>query len=220
MDYRPSKYTIDTVRSTDNAVIDNYIHDIGALFYDSCGIVRGYTYNTLIAYNSIMNVSYDAISAGWGWGHGGLDMNATTDQFKYGVFTGNAIVCNYIFNAPSITSDSGSIYTLGRQQDMIIEGNYINGSTEQGIYLDGLSNGITVTHNVLENVARNFVTRGQENHVYENHISGAPFASAIQPELGGQVYVDYTNCSEEIRLSVIRFCGVRIPFDGYTRPTA
>ncbi|MBS7263119.1 MAG: right-handed parallel beta-helix repeat-containing protein, partial [Eubacteriales bacterium] len=217
-DFSPSKYQIDKVRSTDNAIIDNYVHNVGAVFYDSVGIVRGYAYNTIIAYNSVRDNYYDAFSIGWGWGHGGKDMNATADQFKYGVFTGNAVVCNYVSNSPSLLADGGSIYTLGRQQDMIIEGNYINGSSEQGIYLDNGSNGIIVKHNVLENVVRNFVIRGQANTVKENYISGAPFASALQPEYGGVFDVDYTNCSEETRLSVIRSSGTRVDFDELAHP--
>ncbi|MBS7263120.1 MAG: right-handed parallel beta-helix repeat-containing protein [Eubacteriales bacterium] len=218
VDFRPSKSSLDKVRSTDNAIIDNYVHNVGAIFYDSVGIVRGYAYNTIVAYNTVRDNPYTAFSIGWGWGHGGVDMNATTDQFPYGVFTGNAVICNYIANSPALLADGGSIYTLGRQQDMIIEGNYINGSTEQGIYLDNGSNGIVVRRNVLENVVRNFVVRGQANTVKANYISDAPYESALQPELGGVFDVNYANCSKSIRRSVIRSCGTRVAFDELAHP--
>lgn len=212
LDYNPrtSQYTL--IRSVDNLIIDNTIHNIGAEYYDACGIVRGYTYNTIVAYNTITDIPYTGMSIGWGWGHGTGDREQTEKKYPDGMFSGNAVLCNRIDNACQILADGGGIYTLGRQDNMLIAGNYITKIGEQGIYLDNGSGNITVRDNVLLDVVRNFVVRGHDNTVVSNYIQEAPYADGIQPEFGGVFSIDYTNCSDALRDSIIVGAGTRIPY--------
>ena len=212
LDYSPRTSQLSLIRSIDNLIIDNTIHNIGAEYYDACGIVRGYTYNTIVAYNTITDVPYTGMSIGWGWGHGKGDREQTETQFPDGMFSGNAILCNRVNNAMQLLADGGGIYTLGRQDNMLIAGNYITNIGEQGIYLDNGSGNITVRDNVILDVVRNFVVRGHDNTVVSNYIQEADYTDAIQPELGGVSSIDYTNCSDALRDSVIVGAGTRVPY--------
>ena len=152
------------------------------------------------------------MSIGWGWGHGTGDREQTEKKFPDGMFSGNAVLCNRIDKACQILADGGGIYTLGRQDNMLIAGNYVTNIGEQGIYLDNGSGNITVRDNVLLDVVRNFVVRGHDNTVVSNYIQEAPYADGIQPEFGGIFSIDYTNCSDALRDSIIVGAGTRVPY--------
>jgi hypothetical protein len=132
-----------------NFISNNYITGIGRDYYQSVGIMAGYTDTTVIEHNELTDMPYSAISVGWGW----ADVpNAARN---------NVVSYNKISNVLNMMADGGGIYTLSRQPGTQIVGNHIydlrrpptaGGFTNGGIFLDDGSNLITVQDNVLHNV--------------------------------------------------------------------
>jgi hypothetical protein len=145
-----------------NAVVNNYIHDCGAEYWDSIGVFAGYTEETVIAHNEICDLPYSGVSVGWGWGEedaGGGDPSYQ-QPFKYQTPTpakNNRIEYNHIHGVMSKTDDGGGIYMLGNQPGTIIRGNHIHDCKNptskrgwsQGIYLDEGSGFIEIAGNLV-----------------------------------------------------------------------
>jgi hypothetical protein len=132
----------------DNEIRNNSITRIGAEYYDAVGVFIGYAAGTVVDHNEIADVPYSGISVGWGW----------TDK-AYGNLRNNRITNNRIRDFMTVLNDGGGIYTLSRQDDTVISGNYIyNNHRDYGsIYLDLGSHGITVTSNVISDRVTNWV---------------------------------------------------------------
>ncbi|RTE08116.1 right-handed parallel beta-helix repeat-containing protein [Paenibacillus whitsoniae] len=129
----------------DNQVRNNYISLIGQEYFDAVGIFVGYASGTVIDHNEIANVPYTGISVGWGW----------TDK-AYASLTHNRITNNRIHDYMLTLNDGGGIYTLSRQDNSEISGNYLyNNHHDYGsIYLDLGSQGFKITSNVISDPKR------------------------------------------------------------------
>ena len=145
----------------DNAILNNYIHDVCVDYKGGVGVFAGYTDGTIIAHNEICNLPYSGISVGWGWGHedaGGCPPHGY-HPFDYDTPTpakNNRIEFNHIHHIMQEMDDGGAVYTLSNQPGTIIRGNHIHdnlaGGGPGGIYLDQGSGFIEVTDNLVYNV--------------------------------------------------------------------
>jgi hypothetical protein len=142
------KNTTGTKMVKDNIIKNNYIHQIGREYQNAVGIFVGYASGTTVDHNEIFDVPYSAISIGWGW----------TDKRNESL-QNNHITNNLIHDFMTTLNDGGAIYTLSRQDDSVISGNYIhhNHNDFGSIYLDQGSYGFTVTSNVVSDPVSNWV---------------------------------------------------------------
>ncbi|MBE6631922.1 MAG: right-handed parallel beta-helix repeat-containing protein [Ruminococcaceae bacterium] len=145
---------------------DNLIENVACVYAGGEGISVGYTKDSSVSYNTLRDLPYTAISLGWGWG--GRD---SRDMNKCSTFCRNRICNNYIENVMNVLFDGGGIYTLGRNDDSLISGNYIkNVNNDYGaIYLDDGSVGFTVKDNVIIDCHRNYIYKGDYNYISGNY---------------------------------------------------
>ena len=160
-----------------NTVTDNRIKNVGAGYSSACGIMVGYVKDADISYNTLSDLPYTAISFGWGWGFNGQEMRGGFYEDENGkfLFGGSTISHNTIENIMNVLFDGGGIYTLGRNDDTEISGNYIASVNNDygGIYLDNGSQGFTVTDNVLISCHRNYIYKGDFNEIFGNYAKKA-----------------------------------------------
>ena len=151
---------------TGDKIVNNLVSGIGTEFEGSVGIAAGYPKDILIACNEISNAPYSGISVGYGWSD------------KDSAMKNNRILYNEIHSTSQMLCDAGGIYTLSKQPDSEIIGNYIHDINlpdgadyaTSGIYMDEQTAGFTVTNNVINNawgVGRN---NNGENDYRENKI--------------------------------------------------
>ncbi len=132
---------------TDDRIVNNRVLHIGTDYESSVGICAGYPRNILIANNEVAYAPYTGISVGFGWSNAD---NAMRD---------NRILNNEIHHTSQILCDAGGIYTLSKQPNSEMSGNYIHDIVlpewadygTSGIYMDEQTEGYTVKNNVLEN---------------------------------------------------------------------
>jgi hypothetical protein len=135
------------VISDRNVLSNNYISRTGRDYFQTVGIMLGYTQDTLVEHNELSEMPYSGISVGWGWAD--QDNAAANSTIRY----------NKIERVLELMGDGGGIYTLSRQPGTSIVENHVHditrlplhGFTLSGIYLDQGSNFITVRDNVLTN---------------------------------------------------------------------
>lgn len=141
---------------TGDRIVNNQVMYIGTDYESSVGIGAGYPRNILIANNEISYAPYTGISVGFGW------TSADNAMRK------NRILNNEIHHTSQVLCDAGGIYTLSKQPDSEMSGNYIHDIVlpewadygTNGIYMDEQTSGYTVKDNVIENaygIARNQV---------------------------------------------------------------
>jgi hypothetical protein len=147
-----------------NAVVNNFIHDVAVEYRGGVGVFAGYTDGTVIAHNEIRALPYSGVSIGWGWGEEDAGGSPNYYQpFKYDTPTPaqkNRIEYNHIHGVMGSSNDGGAIYTLGNIPGSILRGNHIhdNGHLDKnrgapgGIYLDEGSGFIEVTGNLVYRV--------------------------------------------------------------------
>lgn len=132
-----------------NLIKNNYIAQIGRDYYQSVGIMAGYTDTTVIEHNELTDMPYSGISVGWGW----ADVPSAARN--------NYVYYNKVSNVLNMMADGGAIYTLSRQAGTEIAQNFIHDVTRPataggfrngGVFLDDGSNFITVQDNVFQNV--------------------------------------------------------------------
>jgi len=140
-------------RTTGNRLVNNYVHAAAVEFYSGVGIFVGYAERTTIANNQLSDLSYTAISMGWG---GWLDKIQKPGLPNYS--TGNSIRDNLIFDHMLRLNDGGGIYINGGQgrdlsRGLKISGNVIHDehgqSNSKGIYTDNGASYVTITGNGL-----------------------------------------------------------------------
>ena len=125
---------------------NNYLAQTGRDYYQSVGIMLGYTDEAVVEHNELQDMPYSGISVGWGW-----DNVASA-------LRNNLVRYNRIQHVLTRMADGAGIYTLSRQPGTLIAENYVHdlvrtgvqgGFNMSGIYLDEGSSQITVRDNVL-----------------------------------------------------------------------
>lgn len=151
---------------TGDRIVNNLVTYIGTDYQSCVAIGAGYPREILIANNEVCYAPYTGISVGFGWSSADNSMRE------------NRILNNDIHHTSQVLCDAGGIYTLSKQPDSVISGNYIHDITlpewadyaTSGIYMDEQTAGYTVEYNVIEHgwgVGRN---RNGENNYRENTI--------------------------------------------------
>lgn len=132
---------------TGNSVENCYIHDCGVEFLSAAPVAAGYTVNTSILHNDIVNCPYTAIHIGYGWG----EVNNVCTR-------GIRIESNLIDTFMTKMFDGGGVYTLGatggtERQPNCIRGNFIRNQIEPkfgALYFDEGSSNWIAEKNVFE----------------------------------------------------------------------
>jgi len=135
--------------NANNTIANNYITRAGVEYFELPSIWVGYTDNTLIEHNEILDSPYTAISVGWGWGE--VDPGGAVGYITPTIAKNNKIQYNMIKNPMQVLRDGGAIYTLGAQPNSTINNNYIaNYNNDYGaIYLDNGTRYYEVENNVV-----------------------------------------------------------------------
>ncbi len=169
---------------TGDRIVNNLVTLVGTDYQSCVAIGAGYPREIFIANNEVSYAPYTGISVGFGW--------SSADN----AMRGNRILNNEIHHTSQVLCDAGGIYTLSKQPDSEISGNYIHSITlpewadyaTSGIYLDEQTAGYTVEYNVIEHgwgVGRN---RTGENNYRERTIyidkNPNPIINAIKDNAG------------------------------------
>ena len=179
---------------TNDWIVNNRVMHIGTDYESSVAIGAGYPRNILIANNEVAYAPYTGISVGFGWSS---DDNA---------MRGNRILNNEIYRTSQVLCDAGGIYTLSKQPDSEISGNYIHDIylpewadyATSGIYMDEQTSGYTVKYNVLDHGWGIGMNRVGENNYKEKTI-----------------YIDAK--WNPIKDSIIKNAGINDNFDAYAK---
>lgn len=143
-----------------NDVLHNYFEQVAVEYRSAAAIGASYPVDTNIENNTMVDLPYSGIHAGWGWSYiGGPNQGQTgsvpsADPPPTG---GNSIRFNRIENVMQELVDGGAIYTLGRQSSTsYITDNYIYGQRNEygAIYPDEGSNLYAIRDNVIEDSVR------------------------------------------------------------------
>ena len=103
------------LRTGNNRVTDNHIHELGRVFYSAIGVLSMHSYGNVISHNHIHDLYYSGISCGWVWG------------YRPSISRDNVIEKNHIHDlGQGLLSDMGGIYTLGVQPGTVLRGNLIH----------------------------------------------------------------------------------------------
>lgn len=157
-------------RTENNRIVNNLIKGYGKYLPGSVGIlILKSRYNT-IENNTICHGQYTAISIG-----DDLGVEATDPSAHEIVCYNNIVRFNKIYKCfQGLTNDGGGIYTSGIQPDTEISYNLIRDLRKikymqpvAGIYLESVSSGIEVKHNIIHNCAFGIFS---EYAFYENVI--------------------------------------------------
>lgn len=134
-------------RTHDVRILNNLIASVGRIHFAAVGVWIGQADHVLVERNEIRDLYYTGISVGWTWEYG---PSLSHD---------NRIIGNVVSNfGQGLLSDLGGIYTLGRQANSLVEGNFISKGKARtygghGIYADAGTAGFTFRNNVVTNVS-------------------------------------------------------------------
>jgi hypothetical protein len=153
-----------SLRTGNNVITDNHIHDGGQVFHSAVGIILRHSFGNVVAHNHIHDLFYTAISCGWVWG------------YAEGVSRDNLIEKNHIHDLGfGWLSDMGGIYTLGVQPGTVIHNNLIHDVEKANyggwaIYPDEGSSHILIENNIGYNTTSQPFHQhyGRENIVRNN----------------------------------------------------
>ncbi|WP_146072012.1 right-handed parallel beta-helix repeat-containing protein [Bryocella elongata] len=129
-------------RSANNVIRRNTITHIAAEYRDNVGIMAGFNDGLSIAHNTLSEMPYTGISAGWGWDYEGPD-DVQRDVH---------IRANRISRFMLTLHDGGAIYTQAQSPGSDVTANYISylgGDNGNGIYLDERTRKYEVCGNVV-----------------------------------------------------------------------
>jgi hypothetical protein len=123
---------------------NNYVYPTSRMYMACMPIYAGYATSLTIEHNEIPFSYYSGISCGWGWS------GART------VAENNVIQFNHIQRVLQVFRDGAGVYTLSAQPGSHIFENYIHNVPQamfnSAIYTDEGSDGITIEHNVMQNL--------------------------------------------------------------------
>lgn len=135
--------------ATQNKVLNSTIERCGEVVKGSVGIWAGLNRELTIEGNTIRNLPYTGISMGWIWD----DRPSPAGK--------NIIRKNKIEHVMQLLSDGGGIYTLGRQEETLIEENEIVGvpnaagrAESNGMFIDEGSTGLLIRANSIRWVSQ------------------------------------------------------------------
>lgn len=162
----------------ENTIINNIVHKTGREYTDAAGIMLGFTMNTLVRNNTIVDVPWSGIAIGWGWGlldPTGFPGLPGATWYEWGTYDtpttnrGNRVLKNRFYNFVNVMWDAGAIYTTGAQGSsfddaLLLEGNVATGKCPKGggnvFYTDGGSRYIVLRKNVSMNNAQGIADFG------------------------------------------------------------
>ncbi len=157
----------------DNAIRQNYIHNIGAEFRGGIGIVVGYAENTQVVHNQIDHIPYAGISMGWGGWPDKIKKPGQANDSRRNVVAGNRI-----FDYMLVLADGGGIYTQGLTGTALEDGEQVRGNvvynqygSGHALYTDNGSTFITVANNIIFHT--NFDNWGSRHRNYYNGGDGS-----------------------------------------------
>jgi hypothetical protein len=142
-----------TERTSDNRIVDNWLHHMPVEYHSGVAIDVGYAERTTIAHNQLNDLSYTGVSIGWG---GWLDKIEKPGLANYS--NRNVVDRNLIFNHMLDLNDGGGVYVNGAQGTSMAGGIRITGnvihdekgqSNSKGIYTDNGANYATISGNGL-----------------------------------------------------------------------
>jgi len=102
-----------------NTIENNRIAHVAVEFHGANAISVGYSRSTRIVHNDVRNLSYTAISVGWGW--------AREPSYAADNFIGfNRIDAFKLQGSRAALGDGGGIYALGPQPGSTMQGNWLS----------------------------------------------------------------------------------------------
>lgn len=121
-------------------ITNNYIRNISLDFRMVEAILAFFVENVNFDYNDIAGTPYGAIACGWWWANAGIPPSTVAKN--------NTLNYNRIHNTHLVLHDGGMLYTLGKQPDSQIIGNYLTDGP-RCIYPDDGSAYFTIKDNVI-----------------------------------------------------------------------
>lgn len=153
--------------SSENIIKNNRIHDFSEIYRSANGVMLAGV-GALFAHNEVYNCSASAVRVNGNdiliennrihntiintWDSGSIYMGRTWTG------RGNKVRNNYIYDSRELTDYS-----------KWTDGYYWSGSDNQGIYLDDMISGITVTGNIVYNMSRGMLIGGGSDNIIENN---------------------------------------------------
>ena len=149
----------------DVKVYNCHIEDLGNRHNSGCGILITHAYACDLSHNTIHNLYYSGICAGWVWGYA----PSITNKLK--------ISHNHIYDlGKGVLSDMGGVYTLAKQTGTVVSNNLIHDIVCRdyggwALYGDEGTEGVLYENNVCYNVNDTVAHQhyGKDN-VYRNNI--------------------------------------------------
>jgi hypothetical protein len=126
-------------------VTNNYIRNISLDFRMVEAILAFFVENVNFDYNDIAGTPYGAIACGWWWANAGIPPSTVAKN--------NTMNYNRIGRTHLVLHDGGILYTLGKQPNSVIKGNYLFDGP-RCIYPDDGSAYFTITDNVVNSLHR------------------------------------------------------------------
>lgn len=135
---------VDGMEVCDNIKItNNVVRRAADEFFNNCGISVYYEKNIDISHNTILDLPYTGVSAGWGW-EGGLPFDCGNYNISHNRFE----------RVMTVLGDGGHVYTLGRIYNSVISNNYFKTNYSYnyggGVYNDAGSQEMQIFNNVFE----------------------------------------------------------------------
>ncbi len=158
---------------------NNYFYHVADYYWSSPAVVGYYVDSLEVSHNYFNNISYTAISCGWGWDN---NRDSTTCR-------NNRIVDNYIKDCTLECYDGGGIYTLGNQPGSVFSGNYIYGQhfPTASLYMDNGSSDLLWENNVTEDMGHYFFAGGStRNLVMRDNYTSADINS-VNSDAGSEL---------------------------------
>lgn len=166
-------------------VRSNRIARVSEEYRDNGAILSTYDLGAAILHNEIVDVPYDAIDIGFGWGIQDAGGNANYKFRMHGyewkenpiyqtptTHRDVVVASNRIRGAKSFFQDGGAIYNLSASPGTLITENYISENHGMiGIYLDEGSRDITVRRNVVQDAASEWLNVNTVHAAYPMRIS-------------------------------------------------